>query len=152
MKNAISWFSFFLLPLFVFSITYIETNTSCSFTLHCKTSISLLKCVCGRCRTECYMVLRRWCTQSWSMSRLNVTEYTFTFFCLLSNLCLYYCSVILRQHFAGFQPLNGYIPAAENMFQICLSECIYNCKNLFSCLLNDFHTTIFALSEIRINK
>ena len=79
------------------------------------------------------------------MSRLNVTEYTFTFFCLLSNLYLYYCSVILRQRFAGFQPLNGYIPAAENMFQICLSEYIYNCKNLFPYLFNDFNTAHSAL-------
>ena len=63
-------------------------------------------------RCMCYMVLQvRWCTQSWSMSRLNVTEYTSTFFslqlsnvvfsfslsCLLSNLYLYYYCCILRQ-------------------------------------------------------
>ena len=90
------------------------------------------------------MVLQvRWCTQSWSMSRLNVTEYTSTFF--LSNsltssspflflVCyLIYTYIIIVVYCASTvlqtpqKPFNGCIPAVDKIYRkYSFNECIYN--------------------------
>ena len=94
-------------------------------------------------RCMCYMVLQvRWCTQSWSMSRLNVTEYTSTFF--LSNsltssspflflVCYLIYTYIIIVVYCGSnvlqtpqKPFNGCIPAADKIYRkYSFNECIY---------------------------